>query len=89
MSNESINREAIKSLTNEIDKNFDTSQMKKSLEIAIKLRDKEAIDSDIFEKIQNLSKQSFSTRNEYMINLKVIEVLLESELQKKIMLTKK
>ncbi|MGG5575217.1 hypothetical protein [Vibrio diazotrophicus] len=89
MSNKSINREAIKSLTNEIDKNFDTSQMKKSLEIAIKLRDKGAIDSDIFEKIQNLSKQSFSTRNEYMINLKVIEVLLESELQKKIMLTKK
>lgn len=89
MSSKSINREAIKSLTNEIDKNFDTSQMKKSLEIAIKLRDKGAIDSDIFEKIQNLSKQSFSTRNEYMINLKVIEVLLESELQKKIMLTKK
>ncbi len=89
MKNKPLDKEALNSLTNQIDASFDTSQMEKSLEIATKLRSKGAISADIFEKIQSLSKRSFSSKNEYSINLKVIEVLLESELNKEITKTRR
>lgn len=89
MKNKPLDKEALNSLTNQIDASFDTSQMEKSLEIATKLRSKGAISADIFEKIQSLSKRSFTSKTEYSINLKVIEVLLESELNKEITKTRR